>query len=234
MENKSKNLFMVILALVIVILIIALVIIFYAGTTKDDDTNTNSNTNKVVNTNVNKNLNTNANLNANTNTNLNSNKNANLNENANTNLNENSNTNLNENTNTNSNTNLNTNTNTNSSATKINGWQDVTSETYGFNIQIPSNYWWLQYQGEGSQNYVALYGFTDSEEKIDQGSPYNIELSIISKTANREFYDMIKLGNGNGIILAEEGNWLYVLGTHPDEDFATIFNKMKTTFEIIE
>jgi len=243
MEKKSSNLVIVILALLIVLLAIALLIMFYARTSSEEvatntNANLNQNVNKLTNTNLNTNLNANTNLNSNLNTNLNANANVN------TNLNENSNANTNTNSNTNLNTNLNT--NTNSAISLLDNYRLVERDKHNFQIQIPNSWWWQEYVGEGSQNYIFLYGFAQTEEILDLGSPYTIELRVYDKIAQSETYfhhtqDNVSEGTFLNV-LKEDGNTVYVLfGKNTTEDtsltdqkLGEIFDNVAETFKVID
>lgn len=218
-----------ILLIIVIILTVVFFIVYFRNAEDENDLNSNNNINITQNKNLDINR-LNLNLNENTNS-TNENVNEDINENINKNLNtSNANANTNSNSNTNTNSNSNINSNTNSSAKTIEGWGEYTSENLGFKIQYHPSWYYSYYDGEGSENYVALYGFALTEEEIEAGAPFPIELRIVSKYNETE-YSMIKDGEVEGVtIIKEQGNLIYALFSKTE--YNDIKEKMSTTFEL--
>ncbi|MFH1522317.1 MAG: hypothetical protein ABIE43_00685, partial [Patescibacteria group bacterium] len=97
------------------------------------------------------------------------------------------------------------------------------------NIKIKHHNDWHYIQDEQSEKelgYDLFVGFADSQETLDKGKPYPIELIIAS--ADKEIH---KVEYSETVISLNNLN--YILTVNSQEKYGEIFNKMAKTLQVI-
>lgn len=89
--------------------------------------------------------------------------------------------------------------------------------------------WWYQRdsQREKENNYKLFLGFAPDQKTLKKGSPYPIELYIVS---NSEFE---KSTLNNSDVITSDNDYKYVLLTHNNTEYKEILTLMKSSFKLL-